>query len=100
MEKITLVALTFLMLIIFQNLVFADCTDLGRFTSWSAREDHTIIFYSGNSPIAKVDLQDCSVNASSNVRLIKNYVCDSDKIVVDGEECAIMTVSSASTTSF
>jgi hypothetical protein len=79
---------------LFPNLAVSDCTDLSRSTSWYAQDEHTIIFYLQNSPIAQIDLQDCAVSASSNIRFLKSYMCDSDSIVVDGQECAIMTLRS------
>jgi len=76
------------------GVAVSDCTDLSRSTSWYVQDEHTIIFYAQNSPIAQIDLQDCAVSASSNIRLLKSYMCDSDRIVVDGQECAIMTLKS------
>lgn len=76
------------------GMALSDCTDLSRFTSWYAQDERTIIFYAQSSPIAQIDLQDCTVSASSNVRLLKSYMCDSDRIVVDGQECAIITLKS------
>jgi hypothetical protein len=76
------------------GVAVSDCTDLSKSTSWYAQDENTIIFYAQNSPIAQIDLQDCTVSASSNVRLLKSYMCDSDRIVVDGQECGIMTLRS------
>ena len=53
-----------------------------------------------NNPLAKVVFQDCAVSASSNIRLLKSDVCDSDSLLVDGQECAIMSVTLGSTGSF
>ena len=78
------------------NLVLSDCLDLGGFTSWKAEGDHTILFYKQNTPMAKVNLKGCAVTASSTVGLTKSYVCNSDSLIVDGQECAIMTITSAS----
>lgn len=50
-----------------------------------------------NSSIAQIVLQDCTVNASSNIRLMKSDECDSDSILVDGQERSMMTLISAST---
>jgi hypothetical protein len=74
------------------TLALSDCTDLGRSTGVSVQDDKTIVYYMGNRPSAQIVLQDCSVNASSNIRLLKSYVCDSDSVIVDGQECAIMTL--------
>jgi hypothetical protein len=96
MRKIVFVLLSFSLLAFFPGVVLSDCTDLGRFTSWTVQGENTIIFYSQNSPIAQVVLQDCTVNLSSNIRLTKSYICDGDSLIVDGQECSIMTLTSAS----
>ena len=96
MKKKIFILLSFSILLFSPNLVLSDCLDLGGFTSWKVEGDHTILFYRQNSPIAKVNLKGCTVTAASTVRLTKSYVCDSDSLIVDGQECAIMTVTSAS----
>ena len=96
MEKKIFILLSFSILLFFPNMVLSDCLDLGGFTSWKVESDHTILFYKQNSPIAKVNLKGCKVTASSTARLMKSYVCDSDSLIVDGQECAIMTITSAS----
>jgi len=83
-------------LLVLPNFAVSDCTDFGRVTSWYVQDENTIIAYRQNTPVAKIVLQDCKVNASSNIRLLKSYLCDGDNIIVDGEQCAIMTVTSAS----
>ena len=92
MKTNILVLLGLAVLLFFPTLVLSDCTDFGRATSVYVQDDKTIVYYVGNSLLAQIVLQDCSVNASSNIRLLKNYVCDSDSVVVDGQECAIMTL--------
>ena len=96
MKKIG-VLLSFSMLLFFPNLAVSDCADFGRMTSFKVQDNQTITFYSQNSPIAQVKLQDCTVDSSSNIRLMKSYVCDGDRVIVNGQECAIMalTLSSA-----
>jgi hypothetical protein len=66
-------------------------------TGFKVQDNQTITFYSQNSPIAQVKLQDCTVDSSSNIRLMKSYVCDGDRVIVNGQECAIisLTLSSA-----
>ena len=100
MGKIAIAMLTFSWVILFPQLGLSDCTNFGNFTSWYAQDDQTLVFYAQNAPIARVVLQDCSVNASSNIRLLKSYLCDSDSILVDGQQCSIMTITSASSGSF
>lgn len=96
MRKKMLILLSFAVLLLAPNLVLSDCVDLGHSTSWYAQGAHTIIFYAGPRPLGHVDLWDCTVNPSSMIHLTSNYVCDSDKIIIDGEECTIMTVSLSS----
>jgi hypothetical protein len=86
--------------ILFPPLALSDCTDFGNYTSWYVQDDQTLVFYAQNVPIARVVLQDCTVNASSNIRLLKNYMCDSDSILIDGQECSILQVTSASSSNF
>ena len=74
----------------------ADCVSLVSFTDWFAQDSHNVVFYRGSRPLATLNVPYCSVNPSSTILLIKSYVCDSDKIIIDGEECTIMTVTSAS----
>jgi hypothetical protein len=39
-----------------------------------------------------VELQDCTVDSSSETRLLQGSVCDNDEILVDGEPGTIMSV--------
>jgi len=74
------------------NLAVADCTDLGNFNRFYVQDDESIIFYYNNVPLGTVELQACTVDSSSNIRLIKSFVCNNDEILVDGESCTIMSV--------
>jgi hypothetical protein len=96
MKKQLFILFSVSILLFSPNLVLSDCLDLGSFTSWKLEGDHTILFYRQNSPIAKVNLKGCKVTASSTVGLTKSYVCNSDSLIIDGQECAIMTITSAS----
>ncbi len=96
MDKNRVISMSILMFLFFPTLALSDCTDLGRSTGWAAQDNQTIIYYRGNAPLATIVLQDCTVNGSSSIRLLKTYVCDDDKVLVDGQECAIMSVTSAS----
>lgn len=73
------------------TFVSADCVDLGKFTSWVLENEHKIIFYMGVKPIARLEVQDCEIQPSSSIRLIKSYVCDFDEIIVDGHKCSIIS---------
>jgi len=83
------------LLLLFPNLALADCVSLVSFTDWFAQDTHDVVFYRGSRPLASLNVPYCSINPSSTILLIKSYVCDLDKIIIDGEECTIMTVTSA-----
>jgi len=86
------ILLGFSLLLLSPSLAQCDCADFTRMTSWSVQGSSTVIFYTGNLPFARIDLQDCTVDSSSNIRLTKSYVCDSDSLMVNGQECAIMSL--------
>ena len=96
MKKNILILLCLGILLVVPNVALCDCTDFSSATSWYAQDDNTIIYYSQNRPVAKIVLQDCTVNSSSNIRFLKTYICDNDTLLVDGEECSIMSLTSAS----
>jgi hypothetical protein len=84
------------MFLLSANPALADCVSLVSFTDWLAQDTHHVIFYRGSRPLASLNVPYCSINPSSTILLIKSYVRDMDKIIIDGEECTIMTVTSAS----
>ncbi len=96
MRKRTLILLGLGVLLALPNLVLSDCTDFSRAASSYVVGERTIIFYGQSLPIAQVVLMRCTVNASSDIRLLKTYMCESDSLLVDGQKCAIMTLNSAS----
>ena len=63
-------------ILLFPAFVLADCVDLGRFTSWYLETSHTIVFYMGETPLARLEIPNCEVSPLSTIRLIKSYVCD------------------------
>jgi len=92
MKKNMFFALCLGIVILLPNLSLAECTDLGGFTNFSLQGDNTVVLYSGSRPVASFDVQDCSVEPSSKVELIKSYVCDGEEILVDGSRCTIMEI--------
>jgi hypothetical protein len=92
MKKKRLILISFGVLLLIPTVAFADCLDLGGSTSWVLEDTHTIVFYMGMRPMARLEIPDCSIYPSSNIRLIKSYVCDTDDIMIDKEKCSIMTV--------
>ena len=97
MKKHILILVCLSILLALPSLAVSDCTDFRRVTSWSVEGENTIIYYSGNTPVAKNVLQDCTVNSSSAIRLTKTYMCDEDSLIIDGQECALTSLTSAST---
>jgi hypothetical protein len=92
MKKRIPILLSLPILFLLPALVSADCLDLGGYTSWVLEDTHTVVFYMGERPIARLQIEDCTISPSSTIRLIKSYVCDSDSIEIDGETCSIITV--------
>lgn len=76
----------------------ADCLDLGRANNYYVEGSHGIIFYAGMRPIAFVTIPYCLVYSDSSIRLSRSYMCDTDRIIVDGSECVIGSISSTATT--
>ena len=70
----------------------ADCVNLERYTGWHLEEDHWIVFYEEQRPKARINVPDCDINPSSRLFLIKSYICDSDTLMINNEECNILTV--------
>ncbi len=96
MRKKVVLLLSFMMLLLFSTQVLADCVSLASFTDWFAQDTHHVVFYRGSRPLGTLNVPDCSIKPSSTILLNTSYVCDSDKIIIDGQECTIMTVTSAS----
>ncbi len=95
MVKRSVLVLSVAMMLFFSSLALADCVSLASFTDWVAQDTHKVVFYRGTRPLGTLDIPNCFVTPSSAVIIIKSYVCDSDKIIIDGEECTIMAVKSA-----
>ena len=96
MGKKIVVLLISAMLLLFSSQALADCVSLVSFTDWFAQDAHNVIFYRGTRPLGTLNIPNCSINRSSTILLSTSYVCDSDKIIIDGVECTIRTVTSAS----
>ncbi len=81
-----------LVLLLFPTFVLADCANLERFNNWILESSHTVVFYAGKKPLARVEIPNCEIHPLSTIHLIDSYVCDSDRILVDGVPCQIITV--------
>ncbi len=96
MKRKIVILLGLLVLVFLPGILLADCRDFSRVTGSYIQNERTIIFYEQYAPIAQVILTNCTVASSSNILLLKNYMCDSDHVIVDGQKCAILTLNSAS----
>jgi hypothetical protein len=100
MSKKIVILLMLILFVFSTNRVLADCLDFSRVNSWYVEGARTILFFSGIRPIARVNVGNCVVYPDSRIQLTRSYMCDSDRIVIDGNTCTIMTISSASGGSF
>jgi hypothetical protein len=85
-----------LLLFLLPGIVLADCVDLRRSTSYYVQGAHDIIVYSRLTPVAYINVPWCNISTDSTVQITTAYLCDSDKIIVDGVPCPIFTVRSSS----
>lgn len=74
------------------TLSWAGCVDLSNATNWSDINTHKIIMYKKNKAIAVLDIPSCTILKTSDIRLIKDIVCNLDKIIVSGEVCDVHSV--------
>lgn len=104
MKRSKLILLGLAMVLFLPSVVFSCCLTFGAAAPirWYVQDERTLVFYDPlrTAPIAQVTLQTCRVDESSDIRLTKKYLCDSDKIIVDNRPCNIMTITSPSSGSF
>jgi len=83
----------FLVFVLFFGLsgtvVWADCADLSDVTNWSDIDTHRIVMYRNNKAIAVLEIPFCKILKSSDIRLVKDIVCNWDKIIVSGAICDV-----------
>ncbi len=98
MRKIMIVAAimggAFWLVLFSATPLLADCLDFSGYDSYLIEGDNKIFFYRGPTPFAVVILQTCKVLPGVDVRVTKAYMCDSDKIIINGEECGILSLDS------
>lgn len=78
----------------------ADCISIGYFDHFVILRDgtvvpegNTVILYDGPVVLVTLDM-DCTVRQGSRIRLLKNFACDGDDVLVDDSPCRIMVVRS------
>ncbi len=70
----------------------ADCVDLGESASWILETFHTVTFYEGQKPIARIEVPNCEIYPFSTIQLLNRDLCDMDQIMVDGMACNVISV--------
>jgi hypothetical protein len=73
-------------------LAYADCIDLGNFTSWVSTGPHSVLFSKGTKPLALIFVSDCVIHPLSNIVPPKARVCAFDTLMIDGKECHILNL--------
>jgi len=81
-----------LAVVLLPTFASADCVDLERFTNWILETSHTLVFYAGAKPLARLEIPNCEITPLSTIRLRTSYVCEEDEIIIDGVACHIITV--------
>ena len=71
------------------SIAWADCADLSNATNWSDINTHRIVMYQKKKAIATLEIPYCTILKTSDIRLIKDTVCNWDKIIVSGEICDV-----------
>jgi len=91
-----MIKVTFLFVVLLvgllSSIVWADCVDLSVSTSWARLDSHKIIVYRGSTAIALLEIPYCFIYSTSEIKLVKDYVCNWDKIIIDGDVCDITKV--------
>jgi len=74
------------------RIAWAGCADLSNTTNWSDIDTHRVVMYQKNKAIAVLEIPYCTILKTSDIRLIKDTVCNWDKIIVSGEVCDVRKV--------
>ena len=74
------------------SVAWAGCADLSNVSNWSDINTHKIIMYQNSKAIAVLEIPNCTILKSSDIRLIKDTVCNWDKIIVSGKVCDVRKV--------
>ena len=94
MKIFFLILIGLLSILILPGRVSADCMSVGPFDNFILQGDDTVILTSGGQALVKIETN-CTIYEKSRVRLLKNYICDGETIMVDDKNCTMVTVSSA-----
>ncbi len=90
MKRNFLTLVILFILLILPNLLWADCIPVPQFNNFRLEGDKTVTLYYFEVPIVKFEA-DCSVTPTSEIRLLKDSVCDGDDIEIDGSKCSVIS---------
>ncbi len=93
MKRNFLILVFLFFLLILPDLLLADCVPVPQFNNFTVQSDREVTLYYFEIPIVKFWV-DCSVGPTSIIRLLKDSVCDEDRIEIDGEKCSVITAKS------
>lgn len=92
MKNKILLALGLSICLLFPSLSLAECMHIGGFSRFDLEGKDTVTLYFGSMPVARFDVQNCNVESSSKIQLLKTDVCDGDEILIDGERCNMLEI--------
>ena len=87
--------LLFMALFFVPSVVRGECLDVRGATDWYIQGGHTVIIYRDITPLAYLNIPYCVLRASPGIQFLKTYLCDGDKILIDGNQCTIRSVRSS-----
>jgi hypothetical protein len=90
--KRVLALLLGLSLLVLPNLASAGCADVSRATGYYIQGARDIIVYSQMTPLAYITVFQCNIGADSRIQFTKPYLCDTDRLIIDGDFCSIFTI--------
>ena len=97
MKKKDGVILLGLFLLLLPTLAPADCVDASHVTSYYIQGTHDFILYNRLTPAGYVNVPWCNIFSNSTIQITSGYLCDGDKVLIDGEACDIFSVKTSST---
>lgn len=92
MKRNILILSCLAILLVYPKPALADCAQFAGFTSFSLTGESTVILYADSIPVAQFDVPDCVVLSSSQIKLLKGYMCDGDELLIDNERCVIIAI--------
>ena len=94
-KKCLEVGLTIIFILLFSFACHADVVTLTGANTWKLINNHTIMIFSGDTPIALIEFWPYEIILpSSRIQYIDLIVMEFSKMVIDGRVCEILRVKS------